>query len=246
MSAGINMLAYASDEYLKEYIPAVADAGATDIGLYDGSSGMGPEAWRYTVSLAKGLAPNTRIAVHTHNSFGLAVATALACIQGGAGVVEVSVNGMCSASGQADLAEVAAALEVLYGVETGIRLDKLTQLRKLAEDVTGFKVADNKPITGDLVWFYTEEGIVEENAIEPLLHRCLEPGIFGNDGNYYLGQYSGNSTMMQKLEDLGINASKKQVSLTLDEVKRNMLLRKRALRDDEVRDIAQGILAASG
>ena len=246
VSAGINMLAYATDDYLKEYIPAVASAGATDIGLYDGSSGMGPEAWRYTVSLARQLAPDTRTAVHTHNSFGLAVATALACIQAGAGVVEVSVNGMCSASGQADLAEVAAALEVLYGVETGIRMDKLTQLRKLAEDLTGFKVADNKPITGDLVWFYTEEGIVEENAIEPLLHRCLEPGIFGNDGNYYLGQYSGNSTMMQKLEDLGIQASKKQVSLTLEEVKRNMVLRKRALRDDEVRDIAQGILAASG
>lgn len=246
VSAGINMLAYATDEYLEAYIPAVADAGATDIGLYDGSSGMGPEAWRYTVSLARRLAPNARIAVHTHNSFGLAVATALACVQAGAGVVEVSVNGMCSASGQADLAEVAAALEILYGVETGIRLDRLTALRKLAEDVAGFKVADNKPITGDLVWFYTEEGIVEETAIEPMLHRCLEPSIFGNDGNYYLGQYSGNSTMMQKLEDLGIQATKEQVVLTLDKVKRNMLLRKRALHDGEIREIALGILATAG
>ena len=246
VSAGINMLAYVTQEYLEAYIPAVAQAGATDLGLYDGSSGMGPEAWRYVVSQARRLAPGVRVAVHTHNSFGLAVATALACAQTGAEVLEVSVNGMCSASGQADLAEVAATLEVLYGVETGIRLEKLTSLRKLAEGLTGFKVANNKPITGDLVWFYTEEGIVEENAVEPLLHRCLEPAIFGNDGNYYLGQYSGNSTMLQKLEDLGIEATKDQVVRTLDEVKRRMVRHKRVLQDEEIHDIATGVRAQAG
>ncbi len=243
VSAGINMLAYADQEYLEAYIPAVAEAGATDLGLYDGSSGMGPEAWRYVVSQARRLAPGVRLAVHTHNSFGLAVATALACAQAGAEVLEVSVNGMCSASGQADLAEVAAALEVLYGVDTGIRLDRLTLLRKLAEDLTGFRVANNKPITGDLVWFYTEEGIVEESAVEPLLHRCLEPAIFGNDGNYYLGQYSGNSTMLQKLDDLGIQATRDQVVQTLDEVKRRMVQHRRVLQDEEIRDIAKSVLA---
>ena len=246
VSAGINMLAYANLEYMEAYIPAVASAGATDLALYDGSSGMGPEAWRYAVHHARRLAPELRIAVHTHNSFGLAVATALACVQAGAQVVEVSVNGMCSASGQADLAEVAAALEVLYGVDTGIRMERLTWLRKLAEDITSFKVANNKPITGDLVWFYTEEGIVEENAVEPLLHRCLDPAIFGNDGDYYLGQYSGNSTMMQKLDDLGIEATKDEVARTLDEVKRHMVLRGRALQDGEIREIAVQTVAHSG
>ena len=244
VSAGINMLAYASKEYLEAYIPAVVQAGATDIGLYDGSSGMGPEAWRFAVSLARKLAPDARIGVHTHNSFGMAVASALACVQAGAQVVEVSVNGMCSASGQADLAdlaEVAAALEVLYGVETGIRLDKLTWLRRLAEDLTGFKVADNKPITGDLVWYYTEEGIVEESSVVSMLHRCLDPAIFGNEGNYYLGQYSGAWTMMQKLEDLGLQATKEKAGLTLDEVQKQMLLRKRVLKDQEIVDIAASI-----
>lgn len=243
ISAGINMIAYADKEYLEAYIPAVAAAGATDLGLYDGSSGMGPEAWRYVVSLARQLAPDIRIAVHTHNSFGMAVASAMAGVQAGADVVEVSVNGMCSASGQADLAEVAAALELLYGVETGIRLDMLTWLRRLAEDISGFRVADNKPVTGDLVWFYSSEGLESEKAVEPLLHRCVEAKIFGNEEGYCLGQYSGNTNMMQKLIDLGIPVSKQQVPTILSRVKDEMTIRRRGLTDSEIRDIARLILA---
>lgn len=245
VSVGVNMVAYANQEYLEAFIPAVAQAGVTDLSLADGSSGMGPEAWRYVVSQARRLAPDIRISVHAHNSFGLAVASSLACVQAGADVVEVSVNGMCSASGQADLAEVAAALEVLYGVETGIRLDKLTWLRKLAEDISGFRVANNKPITGDLVWFYTEEGIVEEVAVEPLLHRSVHGEIFGNEDGYYLGQYSGNTTMMQKLIDLGISVSKHQVPTILARVKEVMTTHRRSLTDAEIGNIARQILDLS-
>lgn len=244
ISAGINMVAYANQEYLEAFVPAIAEAGATDLCLYDGSSGMGPEAWRYIVTQARRLAPDIRIAVHTHNSFGMAVASAIACVQAGAEVVEVSVNGMCSASGQADLAEVAAALEVLYGVDTGIRLDTLTSLRKLAEDISGFRVANNKPITGDLVWVYSSEGLEGEAAVEPLLHRCLYAKIFGNDEGFCIGQYSGTTNMMQKLIELGITVSKQQVPAILSRVKEEMTMRRRGLADSEIKAIATKILAS--
>ena len=65
------------------------------------------------VGLVRKHAPNTIIGVHTHNMFDLAVATAMASAKAGASVLEVSVNGYCSASGQADLAATALTLDAL-------------------------------------------------------------------------------------------------------------------------------------
>ena len=122
VSVGINQISFAPDEYVATYSAAMHEAGAPEIMLYDGGSGMGPEAYAFMVGLVCEHAPDAVVGVHTHNMFDLAVATALASAKAGARVLEVSVNGYCSASGQADLAATTMALNALYGVKTGTDL----------------------------------------------------------------------------------------------------------------------------
>ena len=129
VSVGINQISFAPDEYVATYSAAMHEAGAPEIMLYDGGSGMGPEAYAFMVGLVCEHAPDAVVGVHTHNMFDLAVATALESVKAGARVLEVSVNGYCSASGQADLAATTMALNALYGVKTGIDLSKLTRSR---------------------------------------------------------------------------------------------------------------------
>ena len=246
VSPGINQVSFAPESYVERYCRTMQEAGAKEIVLYDGSSGMGPEGYAHMVALAKKHAPGARIGVHTHNMFDLAVANALASARAGADVLEVSVNGYCSASGQADLAATALALEALYGVVTGIEMHRLTPLARLAEEVTGYKVAWNNPVTGPEVhnWGGTEF-VIQELKIDPLIHWPIEPTFVGNERRWDITFDSGPYTMLDKLEALGIDVELDQVEQILEEVKSNMRRLRRVLDDDEVAAVATRVAGAA-
>lgn len=239
-----SMLHYATPEYLARFARAAQDAGAVEVVLGDGASGLGPEAWAYVVRVVREAAPAVKVGLHTHNSFGLVMAVTIAAIHAGAQVAEVSVNGICSAAGQADLAELAAALEIIYGIRTGIRLDRLTSLSRLVQDVTGIRMAPNKAVTGSDAWTYTEEAMREESAYAPI-HKAAEPDIFGNQARYVLGPHSGMWSVLGKLDDLGLELDETEIPKLLDAVKLEMLARRRGLEDEEIAVLARQLGAAA-
>jgi len=188
VSAGINRLTHAGEEYIRDYSKAVREAGGYEIALYDSPGGVGPEAFAYLVGMIKEAAEGCIVAVHAHDSFGLAIANSIASARAGADVIEVAVNGFCTGSGNADLACVATALTVLYGVETGIDLATLTQLARLGEAFSGDQVAQNFPVTGKDVFNFTgtESQIRELSALglDPLKHWPIDPALVGNKGKW--------------------------------------------------------------
>ena len=238
-SAGINQLSFATEAYVASFCKTMHEAGAPEIVLYDGGSGMSPEGYEHMVRVARKNAPDAVIGVHTHNMFDLAIACATAAARAGAQVLEVSVNGYCSASGQADLAIAAATFEALYGVKTGIKLEKMTSLARLGEEITGYKLAWNSPVTGKEVhnWGGTEF-VIQELKIDPLIHWCIEPKLVGNERRWDITFDSGPYTMLDKLEALGVKVEHAAVEPILVEVKAAMRKLRRVLSDDEVRDIA--------
>ena len=86
---------------------------------------------------------------HGHDDFGLATAAAVAAVQAGASWVQGTVNGMGERAGNADLLEVALALEALYGIPTRLRLERRRELAKLVEELSETPLAPWKPLTGD-------------------------------------------------------------------------------------------------
>ena len=239
-----SMIHYATVDEIKNFAKAAHEVGADEIGLGDGASGLAPEAWRYIISLMRKEAPTTRIGVHTHNAFGLAGACALASVQAGAEVVEVSVNHLCSAAGQADLAEMAASLEILYGIRTGVDLARLTGLSKLIEDMTGVRMAPNKAVTGSDVWTYTEEAIFEEEQYAPV-HKAVNPAVFGAEASYVLGRFSGASgawALRAKLAEAGVEISDSRMVELLKRLKEVMEVRRRTLTDGELVEVARDLV----
>jgi len=239
-----SMLHYATPDYLARFARAAAEAGADEIGLSDGASGVGPEALRYMVSIVKKEAPGAAISVHVHNSFGLGTATAVSAVQAGASIVEVAMNHLCSSTGQADLAEVVAALEVLYGVGTGIDMSKLTPLKLMVEDMTGIKMSDMKAVTGKYAGTYSEEGMWEEEQYAPV-HKGVQTSIFGNPARYVLGRFSGVSgawDIRAKVAEKGYEVSDAQMEVILKQLKSIMEMRHRTLSDEELVEISIDIL----
>jgi isopropylmalate/homocitrate/citramalate synthase len=245
VSAGLNQIPFATEEYVVRFCRAMHECGAPEIVLYDGPSGVGPEAYGWLVELVKREAPAAVVGVHTHNMFDLAVANACAAARAGAEVLEVSVNGYCSASGQADLAATTMALTALYGVETGVVLERLTPLARLAESMTGYRVAWNNPVTGPEVfnWGGTEF-VIQELKVDPLIHWCIEPTLVGNVRRWDITVDSGPYTMLDKLRALGLEVDLALVEPILEATKAEMGRRRRVLTDDEIRAVARDVEAA--
>ena len=119
--------------------------------ISDSKGFLTPEATSYFVRrVREGLVRDVPIWYHAHNHFGLATANALAAAAAGAWP-QGSANGLGD-RGFASLEEVVMALEVLYGVRTGINLKKLPQLCHTVERITGIRNPPYKAIVGEHVY----------------------------------------------------------------------------------------------
>src|SRR5580693_5289646 len=81
------------------------EAPPDSIGVVDTMGCVLPEAMKYLVRLVKSLT-NLPVEVHTHNDFGMAVATELAGVEAGAEVVHSCANGLGERTGNAALEEL--------------------------------------------------------------------------------------------------------------------------------------------
>lgn len=244
----VSMLHYATRESLLTFAKAAAEAEADEVGLNDGASGVSLDAWRYMVALVHEAIPHIPISIHAHNAFGLATAAAMVSFTAGAKVAEVAVNHLCSGAGQADLAEVVAAAEVLSGISTGVDLSKLTPLKELVEDLTGVPMAQNKAVTGSQTFTYTEEAMWEEEEYAPV-HKSVSPELFGNVTRYALGRFSGVSGarfIQARLAEQGVKVADEQMTSVLARLKDAMEVRGRSLGEDELVDLARELVLRDG
>jgi isopropylmalate/homocitrate/citramalate synthase len=237
-SAGINLLTLVNDDHIERYCTAMAEAGVDEIWLSDGAAGIAPEGWNHIVGLVRRFAPRQRIGTYIRNAFGLALANALAAVHAGALVTEVSVNGIAATAGQVDLAQMAMALEALYGVHTGIRLEKMTELARLVEDISGVRLPASYPITGAGVhnWGGTEI-VVQELKVEPLLHWVYEPSVVGGRKEWTVNRTTGMWSVQDKLDELGLAVERTMVPEIWRRIVEESAVRRRALTDDEIRSV---------
>lgn len=95
------------------------------------------------------------ILVHCHNDFGLATANSLAGIQAGAEAVDVVGNGLGDRGGNAAFEEVVLALELLHGVKTGIRVEKITEFSRLVEEKSRILKCRVKAVVGEFTFLHS-------------------------------------------------------------------------------------------
>ena len=135
-------------ETVTEQLNFFIDCGAQNFELSDSMGYTNPDSIRYVVSkLRQGLKEDVTIFYHNHDVFGMSTAQAISAASAGA-VPTASVNGVAD-RGLACLEEIVAALELMYGVRTGIDLKKLPQLSQTVERITGIPNLPYKAITGE-------------------------------------------------------------------------------------------------
>jgi methanogen homocitrate synthase len=222
----------------------VQDAPPDSVGIVDTMGCVLPDAMKYLVRLVKRLTNGLPVEVHTHNDFGMAVATELAGVEAGAEVVHSCANGLGERTGNAALEELIVALHVLYGYETPYRLDRLPELGALVSRLSNIPIAVNKPILGSRN-FTRESGIgVDLVVTKPLAMFGTHPALTGRSGDIVLGKKSGKASIAYTLERLGISgAGDEAVGEMLRLVKERSIARRSLVTLEEFREIAERVLA---
>jgi methanogen homocitrate synthase len=201
-----------------------------------------PEAVRYLVQQVKAMVGGRPVEIHTHNDFGLGVASSLAAVSAGAEVVHVAVNGMGERTGNAPLEETAISLKMLYNLPTNIKPDRLVPLSRLVERLSGVAVAGNKPVVGKTA-FSRETGAGIDMLLQrPTVVMPVHPGLYGREVTMVLGKKSGWRSVQLKLQEMGLEASSEQLERMRDLVKEQAIAQKSALSDEEFRAIVDKVL----
>ncbi|HEX2826483.1 MAG TPA: hypothetical protein VHP37_09075 [Burkholderiales bacterium] len=130
------------------FYKAMADAGADGVYTVDSRGNSTPLATRvYIKRIREAVGPKCDVYVQHHNDMGIATANAIAAAEAGANWIDASVIGIGDRGGCVALEEAAALFE-MYGVDTGMKLDKLYDLCCYVRDAYGIQLPPWKPIVG--------------------------------------------------------------------------------------------------
>jgi len=233
----------ARDEDLTNLLSHITrDAPPDSIGVVDTMGCALPDAIKYMVRKVKKLT-GLPVEIHTHNDFGMGVATELAAVTAGASVIHSCINGLGERTGNAALEELMVGLHVMLGIDTPYKFDKILPLCKLVEEISGVTPATNKPVIG--VGNYTRESGIGIDLVmkTPLAMFATNPHFFGREGEVVLGKKSGKASVTYMLEKLGIrDVSDEAVAEILQEVKAKGTEKRSLLTIDEFKTILNQLL----
>lgn len=153
--------------------------------------------------------------IHAHDDLGLATANTLAAVEAGFDSPQTTVAGIGERSGNASFEEVALALDVLYGMETGIRNERIFDLAELVEKLSGVPIPVHKPVIGTNS--FSHEAGVHVAAVlrNPVTYEPFPPEKVGRKRRFSLGKHSG-SAIIEHLQPL---ASPREVARLTARVK---------------------------
>jgi isopropylmalate/homocitrate/citramalate synthase len=224
-------------EFFRQVVEAAVEAGAREVAVVDTIGIATPEAAAFLVGQTRDwLGPEIPIHWHGHDDFGLGTAAAVAAVRAGAGWVQGTVNGMGERAGNADLIEVALALEALYGISTRLDLRAACALSRLVQERAGTPLQPWKSVTGENL-FVRESGAVAAQFHDPPAVEPYASELVGATRGLVLGKKSGLDSIRIKAEELGLDVPEERRAAVLAAVKRLGIEKRGLVTDEELRAI---------
>jgi len=232
---------------LLDDLETVATNGHVDnIALVDTFGVTSPHAIRYYTQRVRERL-DVPLETHFHMDFGMGVANSILAVAEGASVIHTTVSGIGERAGNAPTEETVLALLTMYGIDTGIKTERFTDIARLVAELSGVTQPANRPVTGDKL-YNVESGIIAtwvknvgDDLLEPFPFR---PELVGQAApEIVLGKGSGLDSVAIWLGRHGIyDAETKEIEAILAEVKGRSLAKKGLLDDEEFLDIIREIL----
>jgi isopropylmalate/homocitrate/citramalate synthase len=226
------------DFFRRAYETAV-EAGAREVAVVDTLGIAGPEAVADLVGRTIQWLDGTPVHFHGHNDFGLATASAVAAVRAGATWLHGTINGMGERAGNANLGEIALTLQAVYGVDSGLRLDRIRDVSERVRELSGYELEPWKPLVGENL-FRRESGAVASQFHDPPSIEPYSSELVGADRSIVLGKKSGLDSIRIKAEELGLDVPEERRAELLAAVKAHGAEKHGLVTDDEFRTLVEG------
>jgi len=212
------------------------EAGAKELVIVDTIGIATPEAVTYLVRRVKSWAGDVPVHFHGHNDFGMATACAIAAIEAGASWIHGTVDGIGERAGNANLPEIALALELLYGVDTGIKLDRVRSTSARLREIGHYALEPWKTLVGENL-FVRETGAVAAQFHIPEAIEPYSSDLVATRRGIVLGKKSGAASITLKCAELGLALDAAAAPRILAEVKRAAIKKSGLITDGEFAEI---------
>lgn len=148
------------------------------------------------------------VGIHTHDDCGLAAANALAAVHAGATQVQGTMNGYGERTGNCNMTTVIPNLQLKMGFPVVPRLDQLTALSHYVDDMANCAHNVRAPFVG--ATSFAHKGGMHVNAVQKLARSFehIEPQLVGNHQRILVSELSGQSNVLMKASELGIELEK--------------------------------------
>jgi 2-isopropylmalate synthase len=230
----------AEPAFLAEVYGTAAEAGADHFGIADSTGIATPERIGELVTLVRKATGDRPVGVHCHDDFGLALANTLAGIFAGAVLADASVLGLGERAGNCCIEELALTLDLLYEIETGVLLDRMTALAEYVSEVARVPIPPAKAVVGADVFSQKLDMHVALSQSDPSLLEPYSPAVVGNRRRLRLGIGTGPIAARAKLAELGLPAVGAAAAERLAAwVNALALAQKRAVSDQEFQSQAE-------
>ncbi|MFQ5348095.1 MAG: LeuA family protein, partial [Rhodothalassiaceae bacterium] len=230
-------------------IERVATEGHMDsLALVDTFGATSPHAMQYFVRQVRARFPDHPLEAHFHMDFGMGIANTILALAEGVEVVQSTVLGIGERAGNVPWEETALALRTMYGIDIGLKFDKVAALGRMVSEIAGHPIPGNRPITGEHA-FNVESGIIatwllncgDAHLTEVFPYR---PSLIGREApQVVMGKGSGIDSVKLWLERAQIRASEEEAMAVLMAVKDWGLAHKRLMTPDAFATLARQVLA---
>lgn len=230
-------------DFLAGVYRAAVEAGAAEIVVVDTLGIAAPEAIAYFVGrMRDAVGPGVPLHYHGHDDFGLATAGAVAAVKAGADWIHGTVNGMGERAGNANLPEIALALEALYGYTTSLDLTRSVHVSERIRDLCGYELAPWSPLTGRNL-FLRETGAVAAQFHDPPAVEPYSSELVGATRGIVLGKKSGADSIRIKAAELRLEVPEERRRELLERVKARAIAKRGLVTDEEFAELAAPFVA---
>ncbi len=230
-------------KYWKKFCELALEAGVDRIVVYDGNGCALPISFKDNVEFTKNIVKDIPVEVHTHNDLGLAVATTLAGVEGGAEIVDVVFNGLGDRAGNAATEEVIMALEILYGINTNIKLDKIMEVSQLIEKYSKTPLQPHKAIVGKNCFVHESDLHVEQILIGNwVTWELFQPHVVGQSRKLIFGATTlQDRAIRAKLAKMALKPTDKHIKILRRKIQ-DKIKTQEYISEEELENLARKVI----
>lgn len=204
--------AYKSNrDYAVKTLDAAVSAGASVLCLCDTKGGSLPlEVLEITNEIVSLFGHEVEIGIHSHNDMGLAVATSLLAVEGGATHVQGTLIGFGERTGNANLSSIMASLELKMNcscLPSG-KLEELTPVCRRVAEIANVNLDTGMPYVGSNAFAHKAGMHIDAVTKNPTAYEHVPPESVGNGRVFLMSEVAGRSTIIQKINRFDSSVTK--------------------------------------